>query len=56
MSRSQVARWIGIAAGAVMAITAIWWIPYYPVWSLVYIGIGALVIYGLVAHGERVPA
>jgi hypothetical protein len=53
MARSQVARWIGVAAGAVIAITAIWWIPYYPVWSLLYVGVGVLVIYALVAHGQR---
>lgn len=53
MLRSQVARWVGIVAGALGAISAIWWMPYYPVWSLVYIGIGVLVVYGLVAHGQR---
>ena len=37
---SQFSRWIGIFAGAVMAISAVWWMPYYPVWSLVYIFIG----------------
>jgi hypothetical protein len=51
--RSQVSRWIGIFAGAVAAITAVWWIPYYPVWSLVYIGVGVFVIYGLAAYGGR---
>jgi hypothetical protein len=56
MVRSQFARWIGILAAAVGAITAIWWIPYYPVWSLVYIFMGLLVIYGLAAHGQREPA
>ncbi|SOD72230.1 hypothetical protein SAMN05892883_1646 [Jatrophihabitans sp. GAS493] len=49
---SQIGRWIGIVAGAVLAITAVWWMPYYPVWSLTYIGIGVLVIYGLVVYGK----
>jgi len=53
LSRSQFARWIGIIAGAIMAITAIWWMPYYPVWSLVYVMVGVLVVYGLAAHGGR---
>jgi hypothetical protein len=53
ISRSQVSRWIGIFAGAVMAISAIWWMPYYPVWSLTYIVVGILVIYGLAVYGER---
>ena len=52
-SRSQLARWIGIVAGVVMAITAIWWMPYYPVWSLTYIALGALVVYALLAYGGK---
>jgi hypothetical protein len=53
MVRSQVSRWIGIVAGAILAVSAIWWMPYYPVWSFVYIAIGVLVIYALAAHGQR---
>ncbi len=53
VARSQISRWIGVFAGAVMAISAIWWMPYYPVWSLTYIGVGVLVIYALAVHGER---
>jgi hypothetical protein len=53
VSRSQIGRWIGVAAGAIMAISSIWWMPYYPIWSLTYIGIGVFVIYALAAHGER---
>ena len=50
---SQFARWIGVLAGAVAAISAIWWMPYYPVWSLMYIGLAGLVVYALVAHGGK---
>ena len=51
LQRSQLARWIGIFGGAVLAITAWPWIPIEPVWALVYVGIGVLVIYGLAAKG-----
>jgi len=34
-------------------ISAIWWMPYYPIWSLTYIAIGALVIYALAAYGGK---
>ncbi len=51
--RSQFSRWIGIFAGAVMAISAVWWMPYYPVWSLMYIFLGVMVVYALAAHGDR---
>lgn len=53
LAGSQVGRWTGIVAGALGSISAIWWMPYYPVWSLAYIAIGALVIYALVVHGGR---
>jgi len=53
VARSQFSRWIGIFAGAILAISAIWWMPFYPVWSLTYIFVGVLVIYGLAAHGGR---
>jgi hypothetical protein len=56
LQRSQIARWVGIIAGAILSISAIWWIPYYPIWSLVYIGVGIVVIYALVAYGSRRPA
>lgn len=51
--RSQFARWIGIIAGAILAISAVFWLPYYPVWSIVYIGIGVGVLYGLSVYGGR---
>jgi hypothetical protein len=50
---SQAARWIGVAAGALACISAVWWMPYYPLWSMTYVLIGALVIYALVAYGAE---
>ncbi len=48
---SGVARWVGIVAAAIARISAIWWMPYYPIWSFVYIFIAALVIYALAVYG-----
>lgn len=53
LRRSQFARWIGIIAGALLAISAFWWMPFYPVWALAYVFIGVLVVYGLAAYGGR---
>jgi hypothetical protein len=50
----DVSRWIGVVAAAVTAITAVSWLAYYPVWSLIYIGLSVLVIYSLIAHYEEV--
>jgi hypothetical protein len=42
------------AAAARAAISAIFLTPYYPVWSLIYIAIAIMVIYGLSArYGEQ---
>jgi hypothetical protein len=40
LNRSQVARRVGVIAGAIGVISAIWWMPFYPVWSLTYVGVG----------------
>jgi membrane protein implicated in regulation of membrane protease activity len=50
---NQLARWIGVVAGGILAISSIWWMPYYPIWSLTYVILGALVVYGLIAYGSR---
>lgn len=51
--RSQIARWIGMFACAVGCVSAIAWMPYYPVWSLVYVAMTVLAFYGLAVHGGR---
>jgi hypothetical protein len=54
---AEISRWIGVVAAAIGAITAVAWLPYYPVWSLIYVGVAVLVIYGLVGQfGEKSPA
>lgn len=55
LSRSQLARWVGLIMSAVMAVTAMTWMPYYPIWALTYVFIAMLVIYALAAYGGRVP-
>ena len=51
LSRSQIGVWVGVVFAALASISAIWWMPYYPIWSLTYVGLGVLVIYALIAHG-----
>jgi hypothetical protein len=51
---AEISRRVGIVAAALAAISAIFLVPYYPVWSLIYIAIAMMVIYGLSAHyGEQ---
>ena len=53
LTRSQIARWFGIVAAAIGGITAMFWMPYYPIWSLVYVGIAVAVLYALGVYGGR---
>ena len=53
MIRSQFARWVGLIAAAIGGLSAMAWMPYYPVWSLTYVGMAVLVFYALAAHGGR---
>ena len=53
MTGSQFARWIGYIAATIGAVSAIAWMPYYPVWSLVYIAIAVMVFYALARYGGR---
>ena len=46
---AEIARWVGIIAASLGAISAMFVMPYYPVWSLLYIIIAVMVVYGLVA-------
>jgi hypothetical protein len=54
---AEASRWVGIVAASLGAISAIFLVPYFPVWALIYIALAALVIYGLAAHyGEEATA
>jgi hypothetical protein len=55
LRRSQLARWVGITMGVLLAVSAMWWMPFYPVWSLAYVALGTLLVYSLAAHGGREP-
>ncbi len=48
---SNLARWIGIIAAAIAGISAIYWMPFYPVWAFVYMLLAFLVIYALAVYG-----
>jgi hypothetical protein len=50
---SDLGRMVGIACAAAGALAAMAWMPYYPVWSLTYVGIAVTVIYALTTHWSR---
>jgi hypothetical protein len=53
LPRSQPGRWIGVLAAAIGGFAAISWMPYYPIWSLIYLLISVMVIYALTVYGGR---
>jgi hypothetical protein len=50
---AELARWIGIIAAVLAAISGIILVPYYPVWALIYVAIAVTVVYGLSAHFDE---
>ena len=53
MVRSQLARWIGYIAAGIAALSAMTWMPYYPIWAMTYVLIALLVFYALAQYGGR---
>ena len=53
IAQSQFARWFGFFASGVAALTAMTWMPYYPIWSLTYVGLAVLTFYALARYGGR---
>jgi hypothetical protein len=53
LSGSQFARWVGYIAATIGALSALTWMPYYPIWAITYIGIAVAVFYALARYGGR---
>jgi molecular chaperone DnaJ len=50
---SQLARWSAVAAIGLTAIGQMFFIPAYPLWSLLIIAVDVIALWGLCAHGSR---
>jgi molecular chaperone DnaJ len=50
---NQLARWFAVAAVGLNAIGQMFFIPAYPLWSLLIIAVEVLALWGLCAHGSR---
>ncbi|WP_042421425.1 DUF7144 family membrane protein [Streptacidiphilus anmyonensis] len=44
------ARWTGVAIACLSLIAQFLWLPYYPFWSVVMMGIDVFIIWGLTSH------
>ena len=47
ITNSRFARWAGFIAAFIMGVSAATWLPYFPVWSAMYIGVAVLLCYAL---------
>jgi hypothetical protein len=56
LARSEVGRWVGYAAAVIGGLSAMTWMPYYPIWSLMYVGLAVLVFYALARYGGHARA
>jgi hypothetical protein len=52
-SGAEWARWVGIVAASVAAITFMPWIYYQPFWTMLSVALAVLVVYALAAYGGR---
>jgi hypothetical protein len=50
---NQLARWFAVAVLGLNAIDQMFFIPAYPLWSLVIIALDVVALYGLCAYGSR---
>jgi hypothetical protein len=56
VSGTEWGRWFGIAAVIVNMIVQITWFPAFPLWSLVAVGFGVVVLHALTAGWEKAKA
>ncbi|WEB44903.1 hypothetical protein MOV08_40205 [Streptomyces yunnanensis] len=54
--RSEAARWFGVAVLGLNAFAQMFFIPAYPVWSVMIIALDVLAIYGLCVYGGSTSA
>ena len=46
------ARTVGVIIAALAALAAFAWMPYYPIWGVIFIAMAIAVIWALTAHGR----
>ncbi len=54
LTGSVFARTIGVIMAFISAVAGFAWLPYYPVWGVIFVAISVSVIWALTAHGRDV--
>jgi hypothetical protein len=50
------ARTVGVIMALISAIAGFAWMPYYPIWGIVFVAVAVSVIWALTAHGRDILA
>ena len=53
--RNQFARWLGVGFASLNALAQLLLLPAFPLWALALFAVDILIIYGLIAYGDREP-
>lgn len=48
------ARTVGVIIAAIAALVAFAWMPYYPIWGIIFVAVSVAVIWALTAHGRDI--
>jgi hypothetical protein len=48
------ARTVGVILSAIAMLVAFAWLPYYPIWAIIFIAVSIAVIWALTVHGEDI--
>ena len=48
------ARTVGVILGVISALIAFAWMPYYPIWGIIFVAVSIAVIWALTAHGRDI--
>lgn len=48
------ARVVGVVVAALAGLIAFSWIPYFPIWGIIFVAVSIAVIWALTAHGEDI--
>jgi hypothetical protein len=47
------ARTVGVVIAVVSALIAFAWLPYYPIWAILFVAVSVAIIWSLTAHGDE---
>jgi hypothetical protein len=48
------ARTVGVILSAIAMLVAFAWLPYYPIWAIIFIAVSIAVIWALTVHGDDI--